>query len=231
MRTLLVDDHADFAGAVQQALSDNGFTVDVTHTLDEASAAFSCIRYAILLLDLAMPDGDGLGWLKQLRRNGHSTPAVVMSGHNDVDKRIEALNGGADDFLAKPLSLNELISRMRAVLRRSATTTDPIITIGNLSFDTIGRQASIDGAPLKIARRDLCILESLLSRAGRVVPRASLEDNLYAFDAEVSTNALEVGIYRLRSHLSRAGATLRIRTARGVGYVLETDDAAPPSKD
>lgn len=229
MRTLLVEDHADLACAVQGALSDNGFAVDVTYTLDEASVAFGCASYDILLLDLALPDGDGLGWLKQLRRSGHSTPAMVMSGLNDVNKRIEVFNGGADDFLPKPLSTDELIARMRAVLRRSAHMTDPIITLGNLSFDPVGRQASIKGMPLKIARRELCILEFLLSRAGRIVPRSSLEDSLYTFDDEVSTNALEVGIYRLRSHLSRAGATLRIRTARGIGYVLETNDAAAPS--
>jgi DNA-binding response OmpR family regulator len=226
MRTLLVEDHEDLAFAVRGALSDNGFAVDVTYTLDEASAAFGCASYDILLLDLALPDGDGLGWLKQLRRNGHSTPAMIMSGHNDLSKRIEIFNGGADDFLPKPLSTDELIARMRAVLRRSNHMTDPLISVGNLSFDPVGRQAWVAGAPMKIARRELCILEFLLSRVGRIVPRAALEDSLYTFDDEVSTNALEVGVYRLRSHLSQSGATLRIRTARGIGYVLEASEAA-----
>lgn len=227
MRTLVIEDHADLASAVKGALSDSGFAVDVTYTLDEASAAFGCASYDILLLDLGLPDGDGLGWLKQLRRNGHSTPAMVMSGHNDIHRRIEIFNGGADDFLPKPLSTDELIARMRAVLRRSNQMTDPIISIGNLSFDPVGRQAAIAGTPLKIARRETCILEFLLNRVGRVVPRASLEDSLYSFGDEVSTNALEVGIYRLRSHLSQSGANLRIRTARGIGYVLELNESQP----
>jgi DNA-binding response OmpR family regulator len=231
MRTLLIDDHADLACVVQGALLDSGFAVDVTHTLDEASAAFGCASYDILLLELALPDGDGLNWLKQLRRSGCSTPAMVISSLNELKKRIEIFNGGADDFLPKPVSTDELIARMRAILRRSMQMTDPVITLGNLKFDPVARQASIGGQQLKIARREICILELLLSRAGRIVSRASLEDSLYTFDDEVSTNALEVGIYRLRSHLSQAGATLRINTARGIGYVLEAQDLSSPCTD
>ena len=231
MRTLLIDDHADLACVVQGALLDSGFAVDVTHTLDEASAAFGCASYDILLLELALPDGDGLNWLKQLRRSGCSTPAMVISSFNELKKRIEIFNGGADDFLPKPVSTDELIARMRAILRRSMQMTDPVITLGNLKFDPVARQASIGDQQLKIARREICILELLLSRAGRIVSRASLEDSLYTFDDEVSTNALEVGIYRLRSHLSQAGATLRINTARGIGYVLETQDIPSPCTD
>ncbi|OAF12487.1 response regulator transcription factor [Bradyrhizobium neotropicale] len=226
MRILLVDHHADFAHAVQGQLLDCGFAVDVTATLDEAAAAFGCACYDILLLELALPDGSGLDWLKQLRRDGHSMPAIMMSSLNDLGRRIAIFNGGADDFLPKPVSTDELIARMRAVLRRSTQMTTPVVTFGNLNFDPIGRQVSVGGRPLKIARREVCILEHLLSRAGRTVPRASLEDSLYAFDDEVSTNALEVGIYRLRGHLSQSGATLKIKTARGIGYILELNGAA-----
>ncbi|PVE20305.1 DNA-binding response regulator [Microvirga sp. KLBC 81] len=227
MRTLLVDHHAEFTRAVQGALVDSGFAVDVSHTLDEASIALCCASYDILLLELALPDGDGLVWLKQLRREGHSMPAIMMSGLNNLDTRIAIFNGGADDFLPKPVSTDELIARMRAILRRSTQVTDPIVTFGNLTFDPIGRQVFVDGRPLKIARRELCILEHLLNRAGRTVPRTLLVDSLYAFDNEVSKNALEVGIYRLRGHLCRSGATLRIKTAHGIGYILELNDAAP----
>ncbi|MET3524790.1 response regulator transcription factor [Mesorhizobium abyssinicae] len=225
MRTLLVDHHADLTRAVQGALGDSGFTVDVARTLEEASSAFSCASYEILLLELALPDGDGLHWLKQLRRDGHSTPAIVMSSLNDLSKRIAIFNGGADDFLPKPVSTDELVARMRAILRRSTHKPDLILTFGNLTFDSIGRQVFIEGRPLRIARREVCILEHLLDRAGRTVPRAQLEDSLYAFDDEVTANALEVGIYRLRKHLSESGATLRIKTARGIGYILELADA------
>ncbi|GLR46255.1 DNA-binding response regulator [Mesorhizobium amorphae] len=226
MRTLLVDHHADLTRSVRAALDDSGFAVDVARTLEEASTAFSCASYEILLLELALPDGDGLHWLRQLRRDGHSVPAIILSSLNDIDRRIAIFNGGADDFLPKPVSADELIARMRAVLRRSIQVTEPLLTFGNLTFDPISRQAFVGGRPLKIARRELCILEQLLNRAGRTVPRTQMEDSLYAFDHEVSANALEVGIYRLRGHLAKSGATLRIETTRGIGYILELTGAA-----
>ncbi|WFU14718.1 response regulator transcription factor [Bradyrhizobium sp. CB3481] len=226
MRTLIIDHEAGLARAVQEALSDYGFAVDVTCTLDEAGAALDCASYDMLLLELLLPDGDGLDWLKQLRRDGHSMPTIIISRLNDLSRRIAIFNSGADHFLPKPLSTDELIARMRSVLRRSNQTTAPVITFGNLSFDPITREVSVDGRPLRIARRELCILEHLLSRAGRTVLRVSLEDGLYAFDHEVSTNALEVGIYRLRCHLTQSGATVRIKTARGIGYILELNDAS-----
>ncbi|WP_027554656.1 response regulator transcription factor [Bradyrhizobium sp. Cp5.3] len=226
MRVLVVDRDAAFARAVKEALLVRGFAVDLIQTLDEAETALGCASYHILLLELILPDGNGLDCLKQLRREGCSMPAMMMSSLNDVATRIAIFNGGADDFLPKPVSMDELIARMRAILRRSTQMTAPVVTFGNLHFDPIGRQVSVGGRPLRIARREVCILEHLLSRAGRTVPRVSLEEGLYAFDAEVSTNALEVGIYRLRAHLSQSGATLRIKTARGVGYALELTSAA-----
>ncbi|MGF6310678.1 MULTISPECIES: response regulator [unclassified Bradyrhizobium] len=226
MRILFVDRDVDFARVVKEALSARGFAVDVIGTLNEAQIALACASYHILLLELVLPDGDGLDWLKQLRREGYSMPAITMSSLNDLGRRIAIFNGGADDFLPKPVSIDELIAHMRAILRRSSQMTAPVVTFGNLHFDPIGRQVSVGGRPLKIARREICILEHLLNRAGRTAPRASLEEGLYAFDHEVSTNALEVGIYRLRTHLNQSGATLRIKTARGIGYALELSRAA-----
>ncbi|KAA3448037.1 DNA-binding response regulator [Mesorhizobium sp. SARCC-RB16n] len=227
MRMLLVDHHAKLTRVMQVALLDRGFAVDVMPTLDEASLAFGAVRYDILLLELVLPDGNGLDWLRQLRREKHPIPAIMMSSQDDLDTRIAIFNGGADDFLPKPVSTDELIARVRAVLRRSTQVTDPVVTFGNLTFDPIGRQVSVAGQPLKIPRRELCILEHLLNRAGRTLPRAFLVDSLYSFDNEVSSNALEVGIYRLRALLGQAGATLMIKTARGIGYVLELNDKPP----
>ncbi|MGX9148027.1 response regulator [Mesorhizobium sp. 128a] len=227
MRTLLVDHHAKLTPVMQGALLDRGFTVDVVATLEEASLAVGCARYEIILLELALPDGDGLDWLRQLRREGHTIPAIIMSSLDELDKRIAIFNGGADDFLPKPVSTDELIARIRAVLRRSAHVADPIVTFGNLTFDPIGRQVSVGGQPLKIPRRELCILEHLLKRAGRTLPRELLVGSLYAFDDEVTSNALEVGIHRLRALLGQSGATLLIRTVRGIGYALELNEGAP----
>ncbi|MGQ4274912.1 response regulator [Terrihabitans sp. B22-R8] len=229
MRTLLIDQHEEHAGMVQTALAQSGFAVDVAHSLDDASAAFDCASYDILLLELSLPDGSGLSWLKQLRRNGHAVPAMIMSAIDDPQKRIEVYNGGADDFLPKPLAAEELVARMRALLRRSSQITDTTIRAGNLSFDPIGRQAYVNETALKIARRELCILEVLLNRLGRVVPRGSLEESIYTFDEEVSANALEVGVYRLRCHLSQSRADLKIRTVRGIGYTLEIVSEAETS--
>lgn len=226
MRALLVDHHADHVRAVQRALMQCGFAVDATRSLDEATAALGCARYDVLLLEMTLPDGDGLDWLKKLRRDGHSMAAIVISTLNDIGRRIEIFNAGADDFLTKPVSPDELIARMRAILRRSTQMTAPVVAFGNLEFDPIGRQVSVGGRPLRIPRRELCILEHLLSRAGRTVPRALLEDGLYAFEDEVSTNAIEVGIYRLRGYLSQSGATVQIKTARGLGYILELNGTA-----
>ncbi|WGR93561.1 response regulator transcription factor [Bradyrhizobium sp. ISRA443] len=226
MRILLVDDHTDFARGVKEALLNHGFAVDLTRTLDEAAAALDCASYDVLLLELVLPDGDGLSWLKHLRREGCSTPAMMMSSLNELGRRIAVFNAGADDFLPKPVSTDELIARMRALLRRATQMTAPLVTFGNLNFDPVARQVSVGDRILRIARREVCILEHLLSRAGRTVPRSSLEDSLYAFDDHVSTNALEVGIYRLRCILSESGATLTIKTARGVGYSLALSNAA-----
>ncbi|MEI9411566.1 MULTISPECIES: response regulator transcription factor [unclassified Mesorhizobium] len=227
MRTLLVDHHAKLAQVMQAALLDYGFTVDVVPTLEEASVAFGFARYEFLLLELALPDGCALGWLKRLRREGHSIPAIIMSSLDDRDTRIAIFNGGADDFLPKPVSTDELIARIRAVLRRSRQEADSDVTFGNLTFDPIGRQVSVGGQPLKIPRRELCILEHLLTRAGRTSQRELLLGSLYAFDDEVTSNALDVGIYRLRALLGASGATLLIRTVRGIGYALELNERAP----
>ncbi|UWU68114.1 response regulator transcription factor [Bradyrhizobium sp. NC92] len=198
----------------------------MTRTLDEAKAALDCAKYDILLLDSVLTDGDSLDWLKKLRREGRPIPAMMMSHFNYLGRRIAIFNAGADDFLPKPVSIDELIARMRAILRRSTQMTAPVVIFGNLHFDPIARRVSVGGRLLRIARREVCILEHLLSRAGRTVLRASLEDGLYAFDEEVSTNALEVGIYRLRTHLNQSGATLIIKTVRGIGYTLELNSAA-----
>ncbi|MBQ0819190.1 MULTISPECIES: winged helix-turn-helix domain-containing protein [Microvirga] len=225
MRTLLVDHHTNFARAVRGALADSGFAVDIACTLEEASNVFYCASYEILLLELALPDGNGLDWLRKLRSGGHSVPAVIMSCLDDCEKRIESFNGGADDFVLKPVSPVELIARMRAIQRRVRQVAAPVLVFGNLNFDPISREVFVAGDPVIIARRELCILEHLLNRAGRIVPREQLEDHLYPFNDEVSTNALEVGIYRLRGHLSRSGATPRIKTVRGVGYVIQLPKA------
>jgi DNA-binding response OmpR family regulator len=221
MRVLLIDDMKAVASMVEDALIDDGFVVDVAGSQEEATAAAGCAQYDVVLLDRRLPDGDGLNWLRARRRGGFACPAIIMTGMADVNDRIEGLNGGADDYVAKPFIIAELIARIRAILRRPPCIQDTRLRVGNLEFDTASRQVWIDGSEIRIPRRDLCLLEVLIRRFERVVTRGALEQSLYSFNDEVSSNAIEVGVYRLRAHLAEAGASVRVRTARGVGYVLE----------
>lgn len=162
MRTLLVDHQTAFARAVQGALVDCGFAVDVTRTLDEVAAALDCACYDILLLELTLPDGDGLDWLKQLRRRGKSMPAMVISGLDDLDRRIASFNGGADDYLSKPLSTVELIARMRAILPRSKQMAAPLIVFGNVEFDPIALCSAMQGARCRAPHWRIAFIRSTM---------------------------------------------------------------------
>jgi DNA-binding response OmpR family regulator len=222
MRILLIEDMKVLASMMEEALINDGFVVDVAGSLEEATAATECAAYDIVVLDRKLPDGDGLGWLRTRRRNGFSCPTIITTAMSGVNDRIEGLNAGADDYVAKPFSVEELIARIRAILRRPPSIQDARLRAGNLEFDSVGRQVWIDGCEVRIPRRDLCLLEVLIRRFERVVTRGALEESLYSFNDEVSSNAIEVGVYRLRAHLSEAGANVRVRTVRGVGYLLES---------
>ncbi|WBL81354.1 response regulator transcription factor [Bradyrhizobium xenonodulans] len=221
MRILLIEDMNVLAAMMEEALTSDGFVVDVVEALEDAAAAIECAPYDIVLLDRKLPDGDGLSWLRARRRCGFACPTIITTAVAGVHDRIEGLNAGADDYLVKPFSVDELIARIRAVLRRPPSLQNPSLRAGNLEFDTVSRQVWINGCEVRIPRRDLCLLEVLVRRFERVVTRGSLEESLYSFNDEVSSNAIEVGVYRLRAHLSEAAANVRVRTVRGVGYVLE----------
>ncbi len=161
-------------------------------------------------------------WLRRRRSDGWLVPALILTAEMDsVDDRVEGLNAGADDYILKPVNMDELIARLRAVLRRPPDALDPVLRAGNIEFDSASRQVWIDGKSLKMPRREISLLEVFMRRPERVVPRIVLEESLFSYDDEVSSNALEVGIYRLRHHLTKAQASVVIRTDRGLGYALE----------
>lgn len=222
MRILLIEDMKILASMMEEALINDGFVVDIAGSLEEAAAATGIAPYDIVLLDRKLPDGDGLSWLRSSRRNGFACPAIIMTAVAGVNDRIEGLNAGADDYVVKPFCIEELIARIRAILRRPPSIQDACLRAGNLEFDTASRQVWIGRREVRIPRRDLCLLEILIRRFERAVTRAALEESLYSFNDEVSSNAIEVGVYRLRSHLAEAGANVRVRTVRGVGYLLES---------
>jgi DNA-binding response OmpR family regulator len=224
MRILLIEDQRELAAVLADGLKDSGFAVDTVRTIREACEATVLAAYDMILIDRKLPDGDGLDFLRKQRRLGSSTAAIVITATMpDVDDRVEGLNAGADDYVLKPVLIDELVARIRAVLRRPARSLAPVLQAGNVELDLTTRQVFVAGSRIHVPRREVGLIELLMRRFGRVVAKAALEESLYSFDEEVSPNAIEVAVYRLRTYLAKSGATVTIRTVRGTGYVLEED--------
>ena len=158
-----------------------------------------------------------------MRSRKDSTPVLVLTGRDSVDDRIKGLDSGADDYLLKPFDMDELMARIRALLRRPGGILGMTLTSGNVSFDTTSREVSIKDRPISISRRELEVLELLMRRCGRVVPKNVLEEKLYGFDEEITSNSVEALISRLRKRLAKVGASTEIHTLRGVGYLIADD--------
>lgn len=221
MRLLIVEDEARIAELVRSGLSRAGFTVDLAATAVDATAALELGSYDAAILDLGLPDGDGIDVLSQARRTGLTIPFLLLTARDTVDDRVLGLNAGADDYLVKPFAMDELIARTKALLRRPGLALGIMLEVGNIEFDSVGREARVGGKPLPLPRRELDVLEHLVRRAGRVVPKTVLEDKLYGVDDELESNAIPVHVSHLRRKLIAAGATPEIHTIRGVGYLLE----------
>lgn len=228
MRILFVDADRSYARSVADALRRYGFVVELAATLEDARDFVRVAPYVAILIERVLPDGDGLDWVREQRRSGGTAPILIITAERGaVCHRVEGLNAGADDYLLKAIPIDELAARIRAVLRRPSATLSPILRAGNLEFDPALREVRIAGRLTRMPRRETCILEMLIRRTGKTVTKGLLEEGLYGFDDDVSSNAIEVGVYRLRGHLQGAGATAKIRTVRGTGYVLEIEDDAP----
>lgn len=221
-RILLVEDDPALAREIIRALEREQWALDHVASLADAFEAVILSPYRLILLDRRLPDGDGIA-LVAAAKSRPSPPAIIfLTARDEVADRIEGLDAGADDYLVKPFALEELLARVRAAYRRPSAGTPPEpIQVGRLSFDPASREVQIAGRPLSLPRRELALLDLLVRRAGRVVQRAHLESELYGFDAEVSANALETQVSRLRRRLEAAEAGLVLRTIRGVGYMLQ----------
>ena len=224
MRLLLIEDHERFAGFIKISLEKEGFAVDIVLNAGDGEAAFAAVTYDAILLDLGLPDFDGLELLKAWRSAGNETPVLIITARDGVDDRVIGLNSGGDDYLVKPFAMPELVARIRALLRRPGGALGAVMSAGNISFDTTGREVQVDGKTIPISRREMGVLEQLMRRVGHVVPKDVLEDRIYGFDEEVSSNSVEVHVSRLRKRLSETGASVVIHTLRGVGYLLSEDD-------
>lgn len=216
MRILLIEDDHGIGDAVRAQIAADGHTPDWVRTIADAQACRETVTYDLILLDLMLPDGSGIAFLRALRRSGASTPVIILTARDRITERIDGLNAGADDYLVKPFDLAELAARIGAVARRYAGNPNPLIQLGPLTIDLASRSITGPEGEIGLSQREWVIFEALLQRPGMVVSKATLEERLYSFDAEVESNTIEVYVSRLRRKLGRAS----IETLRGLGYRL-----------
>jgi DNA-binding response OmpR family regulator len=220
MRVLLVEDNAELSLMLTKALKSSGFAADSMGTAEEATEALSGTRYAAVILDLGLPDGDGLAVLQDLRRRKDSTPVIVLTARATVGDRVKGLRSGADDYLVKPFDFEELLARLRALLRRPRTILGNVLQLANVQLDTESRQVSVNGTNQTMSTREVDILELLIRRSGLVMSKKLLEDQIFGHLGGIQSNAIEVYVHRVRRQLASAGARVAIHTVRGVGYLL-----------
>ena len=219
MRVLLVEDHRPLAQAVSDALSRAGFAVDHAKNAHLATLMAKEADHDLVILDLGLPDKDGLDLLPTLRKDGE-VPVIVLTARDQLNDRLAGLDSGADDYIIKPVEMQELIARCRAVLRRPGGRAGTVLEACCLKLDLESRSATCQGKALTLGRREVSVLEHLMRAFGRVQTRERLEEAIYGFDDEVTPNALEAVISRLRKALAANGCQLSIVTLRGVGWML-----------
>ncbi len=223
MRLLLIEDEKELAAALAVALSKHGIVTDQTARLADAFELTLQNDYDAILLDRRLPDGEGLTLIPMLRRSGRDTPIIVMTARNEPLERVKGLDIGADDYLGKPFLVEELMARVRAVLRRPTNLAEPVLTVGRMSIDPLNLSVAIDAAPFDLPRRELLVLVALAKRKDKTVLRSTLEAAVYNYEEEIQSNALDAHISRLRKRLLDAGAGIAIHNIRGVGYLLKDE--------
>lgn len=216
MRVLLIEDDTVLGAAVRDQLAADGHSVDWATRLDEAARYLAAAHHDLLLLDLMLPDGRGLPFLRGLRSRGNQAPVIILTALDQISDRIAGLNAGADDYLVKPFDLSELSARLGAVARRYAGNPNPLVTLGELEIDVATRSVRRGGHPIVLTAREWMLLEALLERPGKVLSKALLEERLYSFDTDIESNTIEVHVSRLRRKLGHDV----IQTVRGLGYRL-----------
>ncbi|HYL02538.1 MAG TPA: response regulator transcription factor [Steroidobacteraceae bacterium] len=220
MRVLLVEDHRAMREMICEHLSERGFAVDAVGRGEQALAAAAVARVDAVILDLGLPDIDGMQVLASLRASRPELPAIILTARDSVEDRLLGLNSGADDYVVKPFSLLELEARLRAVLRRAGGPRETSYCLGGVVFDTLTREATAYGKSLELTRREAALLEELMRVPGQVITKDRLEDGLYALEDSGSANALEAAVSRLRRKLAAARTSLQIETKWGIGYRL-----------
>lgn len=217
MRVLLIEDDRMIGAALKQALKDTAYAVDWVMDGESGVAAFDSETYDVVLLDLGLPKSDGREVLKQIRTSGRKQPVIVVTARDALDDRIEGLDLGADDYLSKPFEIRELLARMRAVLRRQGAGASPILTNGELSLDPATHEASRGNSAVILPAREFALLQALLSYPGKILSRAELERQIYGWNEEVESNAVEFLIHSIRRKIGSDA----IRNVRGVGWMVD----------
>lgn len=224
MRLLLVEDNRELSEWLAKALEHSRYTVDRALTGEQGDTHLRTAHYDLVILDLSLPDIDGREVLRRLRSRGNTVPVLILSAHDGVNDRITGLDQGADDYLTKPFDLHELEARMRALLRRDSRQKSPVTTCGSLAYDSNSREFSDHGLKLVLTPREHAVLEVLFTRMGKTVSKRALADSLYSIDEDVSPEAIEIYVHRIRRKLEGSSAT--IVTLRGLGYILKAANEA-----
>ncbi|QYY27839.1 MULTISPECIES: response regulator [Cupriavidus] len=219
MRVLLIEDEPWLGEAVRDQIEKDGHPTDFVASIADARRHLAAANYDLILLDLLLPDGRGLDFLREIRSGGSTVPVIILTALDQVSNRIAGLNAGADDYLVKPFDLSELSARVSAVSRRYSGNPNPLVTLGELHIDTAGRSVMRGDAHVDLTASEWALLEALIQRPGMIVSRSRLEDRLYSFNEEIGSNTIEVHMSRLRKKL---GADV-IETLRGLGYRLKRD--------
>lgn len=221
MRILITEDNGELAEFIQEALSQQGFFSDIARSAGEMKLCLQESNYVAIILDLGLPDLDGINVLKGLRRDGNTVPVLILTARGGVQDRIEGLNYGADDYLIKPFVIDELIARLRALLRRPTSFSNTELSSGNVKLDTISKAVVVNEKNVVLGKTEFSILEHFMWNVGFTVSKEALEDIAYQNGESITENALQVAIHRVRKKLEDAGATPKITTIRGVGYLFK----------
>lgn len=223
MRVLLVEDSHTLQRSLSTGLRNSGYAIDQAFDGLEAKNHLACTRYDVVILDIMIPKLDGLALLKQLRQRGNNTPVLILSARDSTEDRIQGLDIGADDYLVKPFSFEELLSRLRALIRRTqvgSTGSNPVLTLHDITINTIERVVRVNDQPILLTPHEYKILELLVRRKGQVFNHDQMIDRLYSSDHSVTRNTIEVHVSSLRRKLRTAGADELILTRRGYGYYV-----------
>jgi DNA-binding response OmpR family regulator len=224
MKILIIEDEQRLARLLKQGLEEQGFVVDLAYDGSEGQFQAEQYPYDAILLDLMLPEVNGLAILKGLREQGNDVPVLIITARGDVEDRIKGLNFGADDYLAKPFNLDELIARLRALIRRSRGQSSPLITVGDLVINSNARTITRAGTEIPLSAREYDLLVYLALSAGTVVSRTELIEHIFTSDYEWDSNVIEVHISHLRTKIDKGYSSALIHTVRGAGYILK---AAP----